>query len=108
MLTNADRNEMKADLLDIMADNPSTVIIRRGATTLPAQTCRIARGGGAASGSSDQPGMEAIITSVVVIGEVTLNIQPGDKFTVGTSLFEVVSIHPNRRTMTQAEARMVS
>lgn len=108
MLTNADRAEMVADLFDIVSDNPSNIVIRRGGLTLPLQTVRIARGGGAASGKVDEPGTEAILTSVVIIGPVALDIQPGDKFTLGKLLYEVVSIHPNRTVMTQAEGKMVS
>ena len=51
--------------------------------------------------------MQAALGAVIVVGNATLNIQPGDKFTVAGALYEVTAIHPNRDQGTQAQARQV-
>ena len=45
MLTTSDWARMAADLEDIRGDHSASIVIRRGATTLAAQTVRIARRG---------------------------------------------------------------
>lgn len=107
MLTDADRAYMTAGLLAIRDDRPVSIAIRRGNTTLAAQTVRIARGGNVQAGVTDTDGLQAAVGAVVVVGDATLNIQPNDKFTVNGALYEVIAIHPNREHGTQAQARQV-
>ena len=107
MLTAADRARMTAGLRTIRDDRAVSIVIRRGSTTLAAQTVRIARGGNAQAGAADVAGVQAAIQPVVVAGDATLDIQPGDRFTVGGVLHEVTAIHPNRDHGAQAQARRV-
>lgn len=107
MLTSEDRSRMTADLQAIRDDRPVTVAIRRNGATLAAQTVRIARGGNVQAGVTDTDGLQAAVGAVVVVGDVALDIQPNDKFTVGGALYEVIAIHPNRDHGTQAQARQV-
>lgn len=107
MLTDADRAHMTAGLRVIRDDRAVSIAIRRGNTTLAAQTVRIARGGNAQAGSTDAAGMQAAIAPVVVVGDAALDIRPQDRFTVGGVLYEVTAIHPNRDHGTQAQARQV-
>lgn len=107
MLTDADRAYMTAGLRAIRDDRPVSIVIRRGSTTLAAQTVRIARGGNVQAGSSDTAGTQAAIAPVVVVGDAALDIKPNDRFTVGGILYQVSAIHPNRDHGTQAQARMV-
>ena len=107
MLTDADRAYMTAGLRAIRDDRPVSIVIRRGNTTLAAQTVRIARGGNVQAGSSDTAGTQAAIAPVVVVGDAGLDIKPNDRFTVGGILYQVSAIHPNRDHGTQAQARMV-
>ena len=107
MLTDADRVYMTAGLRAIRDDRPVSIVIRRGSTTLAAQTVRIARGGNVQAGSSDTAGTQAAIAPVVVVGDAALDIKPNDRFTVGGILYQVSAIHPNRDHGTQAQARMV-
>jgi hypothetical protein len=107
VLTDADRAYMTAGLRAIRDDRPVSIVIRRGSTTLPAQTVRIARGGNVQAGSSDTAGTQAAIAPVVVVGDAALDIKPNDRFTVGGILYQVSAIHPNRDHGTQAQARMV-
>lgn len=107
MLTDADRAQMTDGLRAIRDDRAVSIAIRRGNTTLPAQTVRIARGGNIQAGGVDTAGVQAAVGAVIVVGDKTLNIQPQDRFTVGGALYEVTAIHPNRDQGTQAQARMV-
>ena len=107
MLTDADRAYMTAGLRAIRDDRPVSIVIRRGSTTLAAQTVRIARGGNVQAGSVDVAGVQGAIVPVVVVGDAALNIRPQDRFTVGGILYEVTAIHPNRDHGTQAQARQV-
>lgn len=107
MLTADDRTRMSADLQTIRDDRPVSIAIRRKNSTLPAQTVRIARGGNVQAGVPDTEGLQAAVGAVIVVGDATLNIQPGDRFTVAGTLYEVSAIHPNRDHSTQAQARQV-
>lgn len=107
MLTDADRAHMTAGLRAIRDDRAVSIVIRRGNTTLPAQTVRVARGGNIQAGAVDVAGVSAAIQPVVVAGDAGLDIQPGDRFTVGGVLHEVTAIHPNRDHGVQAQARRV-
>jgi len=107
VLTEADRARMEADMLEIRNDRPVSIAIRRGTVTLPAQTVRIARGGNIQAAASDTDAVQAAVGAVIVVGDKTLDIRPGDRFTVGAALYEVTAIHPNRDQAVQAQARMV-
>ena len=107
MLTDADRARMTAGLRAIRDDRAVSIVIRRGNTTLPAQTVRVARGGNIQAGTVDAAGVSAAIQPVVVAGDAALDIKPQDRFTVAGVLYEVTAIHPNRDHGTQAQARQV-
>ncbi len=107
MLTEGDRARMTAGLRAIRDDRAVSIAIRRGNTTLAAQTVRIARGGNVQAGAADVAGVQAAIQPVVVAGDASLDIRPGDRFTTGGALYEVTAIHPNRDHGTQAQARLV-
>ena len=105
MLTDADRVRMTAGFAAIRDDRAVSIAIRRNGQTRAAQTVRIAKGGNIQAGSTDTAAMQAIIQPVVVVGDPTLDIQPGDRFTLAGVLYEVTAIHPNRDHGTQAQAR---
>ena len=107
MLTASDRARITADLQDIRDDRPVSIALRRNGATLAAQTVRIARGGNIQAGTTDADGLQAAVGAVIVVGDVDLNIQPGDKFTIAGALYEVIAINPNREHATQAQARQV-
>lgn len=95
------------DLLAIRDDNSVSITIRRGASTLAAQTVRIARAGTRAL-QQDAGSIEQSSQPVVVVGAVELNIAKGDRFNAGGLLYEVDFVRPNRRAATMAEARVVA
>ena len=107
MLTSQDRARITADLQAIRDDRPVSIAIRRNNSALAVQTVRIARGGNVQAGVTDTEGLQAAVGAVIVVGDPTLNIQPGDRFTVAGTLYEVSAIHPNRDHGTQAQARQV-
>ena len=105
MVTSGDLTQMAADLAKVSADNVSSIVIRRGSTTLTAQSVRIARTGGGGPRDSG-PGQETR-GSVVMVGAASLNVQPGDRFNAGGLLYRVVFVRPNRLVMTAAECEVV-
>ena len=107
MLTDADRARMTAGFAAIRDDRAVSIAIRRNGQTRAAQTVRIARGGNVQAGAVDVAGVSAAIQPVVVAGDASLDIQPGDRFTLAGALYEVTAIHPNRDHGTQAQARLV-
>ena len=107
MLTDADRAYMTAGLKAIRDDRPVSIAIRRGNTTLPAQTVRIARGGNIQASGVDTAGTQAAVGAVIVVGDPGLDIRPGDRFTVTGVLYQVTALHPVREHGTQAQAGMV-
>lgn len=101
-----DWTQAAADLAVVRADNAQSITIRRGGTTLTAQSVRIARTGG---GGLQQDGQaRASRGRVVVLFGTTGNVQPGDRFNDSTGLlYEVVVVRPNQRAAVVAEAELV-
>lgn len=106
LMTTGDWAAMQADLTAIRDDNAVSITIRRGNTTLAAQTVRLARAGRANRPLRSESGTRAT-TAVVVLGLPTLDIQVEDRFTVAGILYEVDYVNPNRRSRTEAEATAV-
>ena len=107
MLTDADRAAMRAGLAEVRGDREVSVTLRRGRTTLAAQSVRVARSGTGRAMAADVEGMEAALSMVTVLGSTSFDVQPADRFTLGGVLYEVVAVHPNRDAAVMAEARMV-
>jgi len=102
LTTTADLARMRAELAELRGDNEVSIVIKRGNATLPAQPVRIARSG---SGSvSDSAGGQQATASVVVLGSVTFDVRPEDRFTVAGITYQVHFVRPNRRVMVTAEA----
>jgi hypothetical protein len=106
MLSAADWAQMAADLLEVRSDNPVSIVIRRGATTVAAQTVRVARvsSQGSVVGGNRT---EEVRGRAVILGATTLNIQVEDRFTIAGVLYRVTIVRPNRRAAVVAEAEMV-
>ena len=99
---------MQVDLLAVRSDREESVVIRRGSTSLAAQTVRIARAGTASGQRADVGTLEEAQQRVVVLGGITLDIRPGDRFNdLAGILYEVVAVRPNRRAAVMAEARVI-
>jgi len=107
MLTDADWTRIANDLAELRQDNETIITIRRGSTTLAAQTARIARQGSVA-GVKDSEGGQTVRGRVVVLGSTTFDVQPGDRFNdANGTLYQVVFVRPNRRAAVIAEAEAV-
>lgn len=106
-LTAADLAAIAADVAALIAEDPRTVVFRRGAppATLPAQTIRLVRSNPnrrvVGQASAEERAAD------LVIGAATLDIQIGDRFNVDGALFRVVDVHPDRRAFTQAGVERV-
>jgi hypothetical protein len=106
VISSDDLTQMQADLQAVRDDNPVSITIRRGSSELAAQTVRVARIGGQALVSTGT-GTQESKSRVIVVGSTSLDIQPGDRFTVASRLYEVNFIRPNRTVATVAEAYAV-
>jgi hypothetical protein len=111
MLTSNDWARMASDLTTIRDDNPVSITIRRGSTTLAAQTVRIAQTGMMGRQTDSGPAQESR-GGVVVMGAsassaAPLDIAPNDRFNAGGLLYRVVLVRPNQRAATVAEAEVV-
>ena len=105
MLTSGDLTRMRSDLAAIISDNDVDIVVRRGATTLDAQTVRIARTG---SGSkTDSPGGQESKGKIIVVGDTGFDIKVDDRFTDNGILYRVVFVRPHRLIGVFAEAEAV-
>lgn len=87
--------------------NAVSISFRRGTVTLAAQTVRVERRGQGLARTEDSAGAQQAITTVVILGSTTLDIQVDDRFTLGGVLYQVIFVNPNRRAATQAEAQAI-
>ncbi len=102
-----DWTQAAIDLAAVRGDNAQSLALRREATTLAAQSARIARMGGGGSTRQDGQTRESYGRVVVLFG-TTGDVQVGDRFNDSTGiLYEVVFVRPNQRAAVVAEAEAV-
>jgi head-tail adaptor len=106
MSTPADWLRIQQSLTAIRDMNAVSLVLRRGATTLAAQSFRVERKGNQ-SAQRGSAGAEQAETAVALLGAVTANIQAQDRFTLAGALYEVTLVHPNRLAGTQADAKVI-
>lgn len=101
--------KIEADLTRIRLENESSVALRRGNTTLTAQSMRIE-----IAGSRGFRGFRVFSDAarearqaMVILGEKDMDIAVEDRFTLGGQLYRVAFIQPNRQAATIAEAVVV-
>lgn len=87
--------------------NAVSLVLRRGTTTLAAQSVRVERKGTIQARTADGVGAEQETGSIVLLGAIELDIQPQDRFTLDGRLYEVTLVSPNRLAATQAEAQII-
>jgi len=107
MLNSGDFDQMQADLAEIIEDNSASIVLRRGSTTIPAQTVRIEQIGRQRSRRLENNSAEESRTQIIVAGDITLDIQKDDTFTLNGQLLRVAFIRPNTQMGVQAEAELV-
>jgi hypothetical protein len=106
LMSPSDWAQMQADLTALRDDNVVSVALRRGSTTLAAQSMRIAQAGRQAARQATGE-LEAATTEMTLLGDAALDIEPGDRLTVDGMLLEVTTVAVNRLAGTRARARMV-
>lgn len=106
MLSSAEIARIKSEIGRVIGGNQASIAIRRGSTTLPAQNVRIERKAGG-SREVKSPGGEESRTTIVVLGDISLDIQKDDRFTYNNQLYRVLFVRPNKQVCTQAEAELV-
>lgn len=91
---------------EVLVDWGSSVQIRRGSTTLGAQTVRFVRSG--SGRRNDRDSIEQQEYDVLVVGDTDLDIQPGDRLNDDNGdLYEVQRVRPDQRVRIAAEAILV-
>lgn len=101
-----DLTQMRADMAEVRGDNDASIVLRRGTTTVAAQTVRVARKN--RGGRFNQSGQaQESRGEVIVSGAIDLDIQVEDRFNLGGVLYRVVFVQPNRMMSTVAEATAV-
>lgn len=101
-----DNTELTAALSEVRNDNATSIVIRRGATTLAAQSVRIAQAGRQAAREAGGE-LEAALFDMTMLGATTLDIAPADRFTVNGMLYEVTAVAANKAAGVRARARVV-
>lgn len=105
LLGDFDLGRMQATHDDVISDHDTSIVIRRGPVELDAQTVRVCTGGGSVrrgETAEEQPG------KAVVYGDLTFNVQAGDRFTHNLQLYRVTFVRPNQQTMVVADAEVVN
>ena len=104
--------DRSVDMARIISDKSTSIVIVRGDTTLSAQTVRIEEFRGDSSVQSEA-GVTSMVDAVVFgyKGHPTLtdtDIQPQDRFSYESNLYEVVAVVPATEFGIQAYARVRS
>lgn len=105
MMTSADLDAMRADMDAIRADNAFDLVLRRGETTLGTQCVRVA--GGTTGVRVGGVQIDERAAAVVLLGDVAMDVQIGDRFTLHDVMFQVTFVRPDRRTATMVSAQAV-
>lgn len=96
--------EIAEDIADLIAENPTEITIRRGSSTLDAQTVRL-ESLGTISQALRSAGAAQMEGAIVVLGETDLDIRVGDRFNdANGELYEVKFVEPNRLACVLAQA----
>jgi hypothetical protein len=101
-LTPDDIQQRIADSDSLIAERPASIVIRRGETSLPAQSFLLSReavGGGRKEGQ----GVAEVQATYLAIGERDLDIAIGDRFNAGGVLYVVRHVRESRLVQTVAE-----
>jgi hypothetical protein len=106
MLSGDDLAQMLTDAAGIVADNTTSITIRRGSSDLDAQNVRVA-GAGRASARQDSDGGQESRGTVHVYGAGDLDIQVDDRFTISGVLYRVTFVKPSRLMGTVAVAEAI-
>lgn len=96
----------EGDVTREIADESTSVTIRRAGVDQPAQTVRLLQppARGQEQGSVGGEESEA---DLVVLGESDFDVQRGDRFLVSGELYEVVYVAPGQSGRVEAKARQV-
>ena len=81
------------DVTAEIADDPTSIVILRGDDDLDAQTVRLMVPS-IQPGESGSVGGEQATGQVTVLGTSTFDVQRGDRFLVGSELYEVIYVAP--------------
>lgn len=99
-------DEIEADMDAIREENEVSLAIRRGATTLAAQSMRIEIAGARAMSLMSDAARQAE-QPVYILGKKDMNIAINDRMNYGDVLLRVVFVQPNRQACTIAEAVVI-
>lgn len=85
----------------------ASIVLRRGATTLEAQSGRVRIETAAPQQPASEAGREARLQATLW-GAPTMDVQPEDRFTLDGVLYRVRAVRPGRGAATFADLEVVS
>lgn len=103
MLSSGDMANIRAAFTELRTDNAVSIALRRGSTTLAAQSFRFALTGGATRNVSVARPPQGVSDSTAqgtLVGATTADVQIGDRFAHGGVVWHVVYVRPDRRAAT--------
>jgi hypothetical protein len=103
MLSSGDMANIRAAFGEMRTDNAVSIALRRGSTTLAAQSFRFALTGGATRNvATTRPAQGASESTAqgTLVGAITADVQIGDRFTSGGVVWRVIYVRPDRRAAT--------
>ena len=110
MLSADDLTQMQTDMATVRDGNAVSIVVRRGTSTLAAQTVRLS-GGGLNVRKAQSGAAQEQREPLVVLGATALNIQIDDRFTLTVNgapvLCRVTWVRPDRRVATMAKAEAI-
>lgn len=96
----------RADVTEIINDNPTTAAFRRDSGTTASQTFRLEIAGTRSMKLRSDAARQAQ-QAAFILGAYNMDVALGDRVTVSDILWEVVFVQPNRLACTIAEAIVV-
>ena len=103
MLTSGDMESIRAAFDELRADNAASIALRRGTSTLSAQSFRFGLKGAGSRNTGAAPtpaGLAQTTAQGTLVGATTADVQIGDRFTSGGVVWQVIYVRPDRRAAT--------
>ncbi len=104
MLSDADRARIRADFVDIRKDSETMIALKRGGTTLAAQSFRVAML--SSFQRQNEAPMSTSAAPMTLLGAVDADIAIGDRFSIDGQSYTVMNVRPNNFAGRMAEAEL--
>lgn len=107
MIDSVDIQAIKEQVAQIIADKSTQIVISRNGTALPAQTMRLVKPGSLSPREFISEAGKQVTADVLVLGDTTLDIEQGDRFSVGGTAYRVIFVEKSSPVKIVAEAQVL-